>query len=253
MINVRKLFARRNKGPLRGEQAGLWNAIFEEAEFLSTAPRRIQEVQGQMINRLGRVYQMYDRLGRQYSALLEGIIRVADFCEGLMAEAPSDGAEGVQAIHRALMDLLEGHGVRRWECQPGDVVFEGCEVVGYSERGDLEEGVIGGVIAPGYRLAGGEVFRRARVLVNRKPVAPEPAPAAPSEPAAGEAPAEARELPPISPSPGVTVEEGSAPAGEAAQKAAPESPPKAAEPAAQAAPKSKPRSRNPKHRKGASR
>jgi len=215
MVNLRKLFARREEKSALGEQAGLWNAIFEEAEFLSTAPRRLQEVQSQMINRLGRVYQLHDRLGRQYAALLQGVIQVADFCEGLNADTSSEGAsEGTQAIHRALMDLLEGHGVYRWECHLGDALLEGCEVVGYSERSDLADGVIGGVIAPGYRLSGGEVFRRARVLVNRRPVAPEPTPIEASAPPKVEeearpAPSEVAEAPAAAASPGVTLEETS--------------------------------------------
>lgn len=234
---------KRDKAPVLDEQASLWSALFEDAEYLRTAPRRLQEVQGEMVNRLGRVYQQHNRLRRQYAALLEGVIQVADLCEGL------EGAgESVRAVHRAVMGLLEGQGVQRWEGQVGDLPDAGCEVVGFSERSDLAEGVIGEIIAPGYRLSSGEVFRRARVLINRRPAVAEPAPApvssAPEEEEAIRTP-QLPAAPSESSSLDAVVEEEAAP-----PKDASESPPKAAKSIQHAVPKH----RNPKHRaKGASR
>lgn len=176
MVHSLLRFFKGKKAPSVSDQAGLWSALFEDAEFLNTAPRRIQEVQGQLSNRLGRAYQLYHRLGRQYGAILEGIIHIADLCEGLGATIPSDGSgEGLRAVHRAALDLLEEHDVQRWERRVGEAEFEGCEIVGFSERDDLADGVIGGLVAPGYRFSSGEVLRRARVLVNRRPPAPEKA------------------------------------------------------------------------------
>lgn len=168
---------------LSADAASAWRDAFAEAEFLASAPRRLQEAQTQMVNHLGRAYQAHERLGRQYGALLLGVVQAADLCEGLQRPASpapdveiavAEGAgESLAAVQRALLDLLASHGIERWECRPGDGLIEGCEVVGVEARDDLPDGVVASLVAPGYRRLNGEVLRRARVTVNR---APRPAP-----------------------------------------------------------------------------
>lgn len=176
------------------DETDTWRAAFEEARFLSEAPRRLQEAQSQMVNHLGRAYQAHERLGRRYATLLQGIMQAVDLCEGLQPDESAGGdQEGLAAIRRALVELLADHGILRWTCQPGEPVREGCEIVGIEERGDLPENTIASVVAPGYRRPNGEVLRRAQVTVSRAPAptpAPPPGEAAPTN-APEETPAEA--------------------------------------------------------------
>ena len=167
------------RSALPPDATNTWRAAFEEAEFLASAPRRLQEAQTQMVNHLGRAYQAHERLSRQYGALLLGVVEAADLCEGLQgpaAPAPdvdvaaAEGAgESLAAVQRALLDLLANHGIERWERHPGDSLVEGCEVVGVEARADLADGVVASLLAPGYRRLNGEVLRRVRVTINRTP------------------------------------------------------------------------------------
>ncbi len=170
------------------DETGIWQAAFEDARFLNDAPRRLQEVQSQMLNHLGRAYQAHERLSRQYANLLQGIVQATDLCEGLRLDDQATG-ESLGAVQRTLLDLLATHGILRWECKPGDPLGEGCEVVGVEERDDLPADVIASVVSPGYRRPNGEVLRRARVTISRAP-APPPAEAPPT-PAAAAPPEEA--------------------------------------------------------------
>lgn len=171
------------RSTLPPDAANTWRAAFEEAEFLASAPRRLQEAQTQMVNHLGRAYQAHERLSRQYGALLLGIMQAADLCDGLQQPTPSApddesakiqvAAESLVAVQRALLDLLASHGIERWERRPGDSLVEGCDVVGVEARADLADGVVASLLAPGYRRLNGEVLRRARVTINHTP-RPEP-------------------------------------------------------------------------------
>ena len=88
------------------------------------------------------------------------------FDHALMAlsEAPPSVAEGVRAIQRRLLAVLEAQGVVPFESagQPFDPAFH--EAVAVREKEGAEPGTVADEVARGYRW-GDEVLRPARVLV----------------------------------------------------------------------------------------
>ncbi len=83
-----------------------------------------------------------------------------------LSEAPPSVAEGVRAIQRRLLAVLEAQGVAPFDShsQPFDPVFH--QVVAVTEKDGVESGTVVGEVTRGYRW-GDEVLRPARVLVAR--------------------------------------------------------------------------------------
>lgn len=79
-------------------------------------------------------------------------------------DAPSSVAQGVQAIHRNLLGVLERHGVTRFDSlgEPFDPRFH--DAIGTVDSDDVESGTVADELQRGYRW-GDEVLRPARVRV----------------------------------------------------------------------------------------
>jgi len=118
-----------------------WRAAFQDATILSNAPRQLEEARNRMISQLGRIYEIYERLGRRYDSLLLGVIEMVSFCDGLKA------SEEIQAIHRQLLNLLDEHGVTPWSPQVGKPAPDGCERMATVPSRDLPPGYVKGAPA----------------------------------------------------------------------------------------------------------
>jgi molecular chaperone GrpE len=83
-----------------------------------------------------------------------------------ISAAPSSVAEGVQAIHRRLLDLLDAQKVTSFETvgEPFDPAIH--EAIGAVESEDYPSGMVTDEVQRGYRL-GDEVLRPARVRIAR--------------------------------------------------------------------------------------
>jgi molecular chaperone GrpE len=79
-------------------------------------------------------------------------------------DAPSSVAQGVQAIHRNLLGVLERHGVTRFDSlgEPFDPRFH--DAIGTVDSDEVESGTVADEFQRGYRW-GDEVLRPARVRV----------------------------------------------------------------------------------------
>jgi molecular chaperone GrpE len=79
-------------------------------------------------------------------------------------DAPSSVAQGVQAIHRNLLGVLERHGVTRFDSlgEPFDPRFH--DAIGTVNSDEVESGTVADELQRGYRW-GDEVLRPARVRV----------------------------------------------------------------------------------------
>jgi molecular chaperone GrpE len=79
-------------------------------------------------------------------------------------DAPSSVAQGVQAIHRNLLGVLERHGVTPFDSlgEPFDPRFH--DAIGTVESDEVESGTVADELQRGYRW-GDEVLRPARVRV----------------------------------------------------------------------------------------
>jgi molecular chaperone GrpE len=79
-------------------------------------------------------------------------------------DAPSSVAQGVQAIHRNLLGVLERHGVTRFDSlgKPFDPRFH--DAIGTVDSDEVESGTVADEFQRGYRW-GDEVLRPARVRV----------------------------------------------------------------------------------------
>ena len=79
-------------------------------------------------------------------------------------DAPSSVAQGVQAIHRNLLGVLERHGVTRFDSlgEPFDPRFH--DAIGTVDSDEVESGTVADELQRGYRW-GDEVLRPARVRV----------------------------------------------------------------------------------------
>jgi molecular chaperone GrpE len=79
-------------------------------------------------------------------------------------DAPSSVAQGVQAIHRNLLGVLERHGVTRFDSlgEPFDPHFH--DAIGTVDSDEVESGTVADEFQRGYRW-GDEVLRPARVRV----------------------------------------------------------------------------------------
>jgi molecular chaperone GrpE len=79
-------------------------------------------------------------------------------------DAPSSVAQGVQAIHRNLLGVLERHGVTRFDSlgEPFDPHFH--DAIGTVDSDEVKSGTVADEFQRGYRW-GDEVLRPARVRV----------------------------------------------------------------------------------------
>jgi molecular chaperone GrpE len=79
-------------------------------------------------------------------------------------DAPSSVAQGVQAIHRNLLGVLERHGVTRFDSlgEPFDPRFH--DAIGTVDSDEVESGTVAEELQRGYRWED-EVLRPARVRV----------------------------------------------------------------------------------------
>lgn len=152
-----------------------WREAFQDASLVANGPRQVEEARERIVGRLVRVYESHERLHRQHAALLEGIVRVLDFCAGLHPAPPE-----LEALQGQLLALLTGQGLVPWSPAVGQPVPEGCEVVGAIPSEEYPPGSVGRVVAPGYRWQEGLLFRPARVLMTAEVQRQEaPAPAEP--------------------------------------------------------------------------
>ncbi len=81
-------------------------------------------------------------------------------------DEPSPVYEGVQAIHRQLLNLLEAHGVKPFESRGEAFNPELHEAIGSVENEEIEPGVVVDELQRGYRW-GDELLRPARVRVSQ--------------------------------------------------------------------------------------
>jgi molecular chaperone GrpE len=111
-----------------------------------------------------------DRASAARSGKRDVILSLLDVLDGFdralnhMGDAPSSVAQGVQAIHRNLLSVLERHGV-----DPFDSVGENFDprfhdAIGAVHSDDTESGKVVDELQRGYRW-GDEVLRPARVRV----------------------------------------------------------------------------------------
>lgn len=111
-----------------------------------------------------------DRAGAARSGKRDVILSLLEVLDGFdralnhIDDAPSSVAQGVQAIHRNLLGVLERHGVTRFDSlgEPFDPRFH--DAIGTVESDEVESGTVADELQRGYRW-GDEVLRPARVRV----------------------------------------------------------------------------------------
>ena len=92
--------------------------------------------------------------------MLDGFERALPY----LADAPSSVAEGIQAVYRRLLDLLDAQSVKPVKAvgEPFDPAVH--EAIGGVESSEYAAGTVAEEVQRGYR-AGGELLRPARVRV----------------------------------------------------------------------------------------
>jgi molecular chaperone GrpE len=111
-----------------------------------------------------------DRAGAARSGKRDVILSLLEVLDGFdralnhIDDAPSSVAQGVQAIHRNLLGVLERHGVTRFDSlgKPFDPRFH--DAIGTVDSDEVESGTVADELQRGYRW-GDEVLRPARVRV----------------------------------------------------------------------------------------
>jgi molecular chaperone GrpE len=111
-----------------------------------------------------------DRAGAARSGKRDVILSLLEVLDGFdralnhIDDAPSSVAQGVQAIHRNLLGVLERHGVTRFDSlgEPFDPHFH--DAIGTVDSDEVESGTVADEFQRGYRW-GDEVLRPARVRV----------------------------------------------------------------------------------------
>jgi molecular chaperone GrpE len=111
-----------------------------------------------------------DRAGAARSGKRDVILSLLEVLDGFdralrhIGDAPSAMAQGVQAIHRNLLGVLERHGVTRFDSlgEPFDPRFH--DAIGTVDSDEVESGTVADELQRGYRW-GDEVLRPARVRV----------------------------------------------------------------------------------------
>ena len=111
-----------------------------------------------------------DRAGAARSGKRDVILSLLEVLDGFdralnhIDDAPSSVAQGVQAIHRNLLGVLERHGVTRFDSrgEPFDPRFH--DAIGTVDSDEVESGTVADELQRGYRW-GDEVLRPARVRV----------------------------------------------------------------------------------------
>ena len=83
-----------------------------------------------------------------------------------MDDAPSSISQGVRALYRQLMGLLEAQGVTPMQSVGETFNPEVHDAIGLVESGEVEPGAVAEELQRGYRW-GDEVLRPARVRVAR--------------------------------------------------------------------------------------
>jgi len=94
--------------------------------------------------------------------VLDGFDRALQHTE----KAPSSVSEGVQALQRKLLSLLEAQGVTRFESLGQTFNPELHDAIGSVQSEEMEPGVVADEVQSGYRW-GDDVLRPARVRVAR--------------------------------------------------------------------------------------
>jgi molecular chaperone GrpE len=111
-----------------------------------------------------------DRMNLAQSGKREILLSLLDLLDGFdralshAGKEPSQVFEGLQAIHRQLMNLLESQGVKPMETHGELFNPELHEAIGSVENKDVEAGTIVDEVQRGYRW-GDELLRPARVRV----------------------------------------------------------------------------------------
>lgn len=111
-----------------------------------------------------------DRAGAARSGKRDVILSLLEVLDGFdralnhIDDAPSSVAQGVQAIHRNLLGVLDRHGVTRFDSlgEPFDPRFH--DAIGTVDSDEVESGTVADELQRGYRW-GDEVLRPARVRV----------------------------------------------------------------------------------------
>jgi molecular chaperone GrpE len=111
-----------------------------------------------------------DRAGAARSGKRDVILSLLEVLDGFdralnhIDDAPSSVAQGVQAIHRNLLGVLERHGVTPFDSlgEPFDPRFH--DAIGTVDSDEVESGTVADELQRGYRW-GDEVLRPARVRV----------------------------------------------------------------------------------------
>jgi molecular chaperone GrpE len=113
-----------------------------------------------------------DRANTAATATRDIILSLLDVVDGFdralpyLESAPPAVAEGMQAIHRRLLDILDSHEVRPFKAvgEPFDPAIH--EAIGAVENEDYPPGTVTEEMQRGYRL-GDDLLRPARVRVAR--------------------------------------------------------------------------------------
>jgi molecular chaperone GrpE len=111
-----------------------------------------------------------DRASAAHSGKRDVILSLLEVLDGFdralhhIGDAPSSVAQGVQAIHRNLLGVLERHGVTRFDSvgEPFDPRLH--DAIGTVDSDEVESGRVAEELQPGYRWED-EVLRPARVRV----------------------------------------------------------------------------------------
>jgi molecular chaperone GrpE len=111
-----------------------------------------------------------DRASTARSGKRDVILSLLEVLDGFdralqhIGDAPSSVAQGVQAIHRNLLGVLERHGVTRFDSvgEPFDPRFH--DAIGTVDSDEVDSGMVAEELQPGYRWED-EVLRPARVRV----------------------------------------------------------------------------------------
>ena len=144
-----------------------WKSAFHDAGVLERAPLEIELAQRRMTQHLGRFYEAHDRLTRQQAQILQRLVELLDFCDGL--KSPSTDA---QAVRAELLKLLGDFRITAWGPELGKPLTEQCEVLGKCPTQDFAPGTVCRVVLPGYKSSEGSVLRYPRVLLAEVATAP---------------------------------------------------------------------------------
>ncbi|MBM3934307.1 MAG: nucleotide exchange factor GrpE [SAR202 cluster bacterium] len=159
----------------QGEQdtqlkAQMEEALREKDQFRSIA----QRAQADLINYRKRAEEEKSEVMKAGNKrLLLKVLPVADDLERAISMVPSGASapgwvEGLQLVHRNLMNLLDSEGVKRIDAKGKKFDPWESEAVHYMESPDAQEDTVLEVVRPGYKY-NNQVLRAAQVIVAKKP------------------------------------------------------------------------------------